>query len=100
MLVIEKVFLVLYVYAIVLVIVNVTYIMLSALQTDPYIRSWSVSFGSTVPCRRAKQLVDKMSYSDWFLLTLIKANTDTLLFHAFVELYLEEKEKSNRTKVL
>lgn len=93
----EKIFLVLYVYVVVLFVINIAYIILSILQSDRYIRSWSLSIGSTVPCRTAHAIVKKISFADWFLLTLVQANTDTLLFHAFIELYLEEKE---RTKTL
>ena len=101
MLMIEKVYLILWVYIWILAFVNIISLVISCVQCNWFVRAFSLSIGSTNTFNKAYNVVKRISYSDWMVMTFVKANTESLLFDQFLTNYYEEiaRKKSKRNSL-
>ena len=55
-----------------------------ALQAKIEVRTIIIALGSSIETKFFIKLLQKISYSDWFILTLIKKNSEEIFFDSFI----------------
>ena len=94
MILIEKAYLFLWIYTLILGIISILNICVNCLQIPFfYIRSMSLSSSTVAFSFKTLELAKRVSYSDWYVITLIKNNTEPILFDVFLSKYLKELKK-------
>ena len=87
----EKIYIGLWIWFLFISIISLLWTLCFALQVRKEVRAIITSFGSSIEIKFHIKLVQKISYGDWFLLTLIKKNSEEILFDKLIVELLRSK---------
>ena len=80
----EKIYIGLWIWFLFISVISFMWTLIFALQAKIEVRAIIIAIGSSIETKIFIKLLQKISYSDWFILTLIKKNSEEIFFDSFI----------------
>ena len=92
----EKIYIGLWIWFLFISVISFMWTLIFALQAKIEVRTIIIALGSSIETKFFIKLLQKISYSDWFILTLIKKNSEEIFFDSFILELLRIKALKNK----